>query len=109
MWEEVKGCTSVSGSSREIVTCCKRPSTATEPQNQSQVLLSRLWLKTHQPWLSGFKNPRNEVSDPPNVAGFSCILRIIWIWERQWSEFKQVVAVEYAGGGLLLVDGVAQS
>ena len=41
MWEEVKGCSSVSGSSssssssREIVTCCNRPSTATEAQNQS--------------------------------------------------------------------------
>ena len=31
MWEEVKGWRS----SREIVTCCDRPSTATEAPNQS--------------------------------------------------------------------------
>ena len=90
MWEGVKG-----WSSREIVTCCDRPSTATEAPNQSPAfttLAKKLGFHSNESLEMKFL-----ISQVFQDSCVSCTLNI-WIWRRQWSEFKQVVAVEYAGG-----------
>ena len=105
MWEEVKGWSSNSWG--EIVTCCKnRPSTeAPKPTSCFHDFGWKLDLISQGSPISRPMTPQ-KVSQPPNVPGLSCILKI-WLWQRQWSEFKQVVAVEYAGGGLLVEGGGA--